>query len=364
MNIIKVLIVFSGLICMTACGGSGGSGSSGSSSSGSSSADDTLFYDAIKLVSPSFSSDDSSASFYQSDITTSWESGNPVYEVFYILQEFDPDTDQGVIDTSNLYKTMWESRGFFANTKSGCTAITEQIIAPPFDFGNEDITYNCAFNSESATGYDFAGAYKELDENSDIIAIDEGSEESGTTAVIKHGLFGFVWVDSGDNAHYEYGTMQAVLDTTTDDLSVDIAVWVDYDEENDYCYRNEITGNTSTHAFTIRAIKGNKVSGSTYTSIVGKGISQGEGEYFLLKVEGSGLDSSKYYCIGAEDSETELILMDPEGSDAVDDNCAEYQVDVDALVPFETSDLACATSDLNPGGSGTAAEGSVFLDFD
>lgn len=265
---------------------------------------------------------------------TDWDSGNILYEIFYLLRDFNPDTDQGVIDTSNLYKTMWESRGFFANTKTQCQTITDKVIAPPFDFGNEATSYGCAFNDG-----DFGGAYKETD--------------------AKYGLFGFLW---NDGTHSEYGTLQGNFNEASNDLSLDIAVWVDYATENDYCYRNDIDGNADTHLFTFRSIKGNNVPDNFFLSLVGKGYSQGSGKYFLLKATTSG-SSNRYYCIGADDGEEELRAMDASGSEAVDANCAEFQSDVDALTLFTTGDLACESSDFNPGGTGEAAEGTVLLDF-
>lgn len=319
------------------------------------------FYEATLDVAPSFSPAASNARLSPNAVTTTWESGNPVYELFYILREFNPDTDQGVIDTSNLYKTMWEARNFFSNTKSQCTAITEQTITPPFDFGNDATTYTCAYNEDAANGYDFGGAYKELDANGAVIPATEASR-TATDAAVKYGLFGFVWVDS-TNPHNEYGTLQGVLNTTTNDLSLDIAVWVDYTDQNDYCYRNDIEGNTDTHAFTFRSMKGNKVEGSSYTSIVGKGVSQGEGEYFLLKLFNNEFPAGKYYCIAATDGEAELQAMEAAGFNEPDANCAEYQTDVDAMTPFTTDNLACAEIDFNPGGTGTAAQGTIFLNY-
>ncbi|MBI2335284.1 MAG: hypothetical protein HYU97_00760 [Deltaproteobacteria bacterium] len=335
-----------------------GCGSSTNSNDQSSS--NTPFYDAVQLVAPSFTpvSNSSLNPLTMATVTTTWETGNPLYELFYILRTFNPDTDNGVIDTSNLYKSMWEAKNFFTNAKSNCQAITEQTITPPFNFENTATTYNCAYNEDTDGGYDFGGALKELDANGNIVEITSASRND-TTAAIKYGVFGFVWVDSN---HNEYGTLQAILDTLTDDLSVDIALWVDYDGANDYCYRNDINGNTSTHLFTFRSIKGNKVADSAYISIIGKGYSQGTGNYFLVKITNNDL-TGKYYCIGAEDGETELRAMSAEGSDTVDANCAPYQSDVDAITPFTTEDLACETSDFNPGGTGTASEGTIFLNY-
>lgn len=320
------------------------------------------FYTAGRETIPHFKPETSSASsspHVRAD--ASLVPGNPLYDIFYLLRDFDPNTDQGVIDTSNLLKTLYETNNFYPHTKSSCSAITEQVIVPPFNFGNVSTTYNCAFNEDASNGYDFGGAFKELDETGNILAITE-ERRNTTSAIFKYALFGFVWVDSNNN-HFEYGVLQAFLDALNKQLSIDIAVWVDYVGENDYCYRNDIDGNPETHEFMIRSIKGNKTPGSSYTSIVGKGFSQGAGKYFLLKVASSSLSTNRYYCVGADDGEAELATMDPNGSDSVDPNCAEYQAIVDSLTLFTTDHLACRSSDFNPGGTGMAAEGTIFLNF-
>lgn len=351
---------------------------------GSTITSETAIYDATLQVAPSFSRASSASVSLRStskEVSSAWESGNPLYDIFYILQEFNPDTDQGVIDTSNLYKTMWESRNFVANAKASCEAITAQAILPPFDFGNDPVEYDCAHNDiGTESGYDNGVAIMELDADGNPIEIAEGAsaDESigegegdgedetapsddpaaAPSAVVQRGVMGFIWVDP---SHYEYGSLQAELDASTDDLSLDIAIWVDYDGESDYCYRNDIDGNAQTHAFTIRSAKGNLSAISM--SAVGKGTSQGEGNHFLIKmVEGPVAD--RYFCIGAEDGEDELRAMDPEGSETVPEECQALQDEVDAMVPLVLGDLLCESTDLNPGGTGVAAEGTIFLDFE
>lgn len=340
-----------------------GCGSGGTETGTTGTIADTVFYDDIDQVAPVFAAA-GGTSLSSKSVNAEWAAGNPLYALFNILREFDPETDQGVVDTSNLYKTMWEGRNFLGNTRTACSTITEQVIAPPFDFGNPETTYNCAHNTEADDGYDIGGAIKDLDADGNIIvSSDEGEEEeegeeSEIEAAAKYGIFGFVW--PGD--HNEYGVLQGSFDSATDALLVDIAVWVDYADQADYCYRNDIDGDTETHLFTFRSIVGT-IEPESINSIVGKGVSQGEGEHFLLKIASTG-NEAKYYCIGADDGETELMAMDAEGSDTVDPNCADYQADVDALTMFTADDLACQTSDFNPGGTGTAAEGTIFLNFE
>lgn len=362
MKIFLNILLFFLMVSFAACGTTGTSSSGATQTGGTETGttetvttSDTVLYDGVLDVAPAFSPVGSSS--ISKALNTSWETGNPLYGLFYILREFDPDTDQEVIDTSNLFKTMYEAKNYMGSTRSECTAITEQAITPPFDFGNAAVTYNCAYNKEAENGYDIGGAMKDVDANGDVIAMTAEQKET-KSATAKYGLFGFVW--PGD--HNEYGVLQGFYDAATSALSVDIAVWVDYAGNNDFCYRNDIDGNAATHLFTFRSMKGNLVEGSDYLSIVGKGISQGAGNYFLIKMTNNDI-TGKYYCIGADDGETELMAMEVEGSDTVPENCAAYQADVDAMTMFTTADLACQSSDFNPDGTGTAAEGTIFLDF-
>lgn len=306
------------------------------------------FYEAIEEVLPSF---------LPNTGETSLTGDSPLAHLFYLLRTFNPETDQGVIDTSNLHKTLWESSGFLSNARGSCATIAEQVIIPPFDFGNLPTTYTCAFNQEGDDGYDFGGALKGLDGNGDPIAdLSDGSIDVRNW----YGLFGFVW--AGD--HFEYGVVQESYDKASADISVDIAVWVDYDGQQDYCYRNDIDGNATAHTFTLRSIKGNKVPQSDYVSFVGAGNSEGEGNYYLIKAAHSGGLENRYFCLRTDDGEEELLAIDPDGSDTVPVDCLAFETAVNATNPLTPADLACQSSDFNPGGTGLAAEGTIFLDYD
>ncbi len=380
MKVTRLFVVLVSIVVLAACGSgsslSSGDGSSSGGESGDTYSDSTLFYAAVQDVAPSFTAVSSASLSPRALASESWESGTSLYELFYIFQDFDNEIHQGVIDTSNLEKTMWESRNFFENTKNNCDSIVDQIIEPPFDFGNEGQEYNCAYNLEAEDGYHVGGAIMELDADGNPIensgssrssesevservarresdVVEEEEEEESDDAVVKQALVGFVW---NDGTHEELGVMEGILDTSTNELSLDIAVWVDYEGENDYCYRNEIEGNTETHAFSMRSAKGNLTH--TTFSAVGKGVAEGDDAHFLVKIDDA------YFCIGAEDGETELRAMDLDGIDPAETECAEYQDDVDAMEPLGIEDLACESSDLNPGGEGEAEEGTIFLEIE
>jgi len=189
---------------------------------------------------------------------------------------------------------------------------------------------------------------------SEVVEEESGEEsEEVDDAVVKQALVGFVW---NDGSHEELGVMEGSYNEVSHVLALDIAVWVDYEGENDYCYRNEIEGNTETHAFTMRSAKGNLTD--TTFSAVGKGVAEGEGAHFLVKM------NDAYFCIAGTDGEVELRAMDAEGSATAPEDCEEYQADVDAMELLGVDDLACESSDLNPGGEGEAEEGTIFLEIE
>ena len=292
--------------------------------------------------------------FEESDESSSqdWFWGRALFETFQFFRRFNDPEDQGVIDTSNFHKIGLEVNNFSSRTAESCSAISEQIITPPFNFGNGQVSYDCAFNKEASSGYNFGGAIKEVYEDDVHVSF--------------YGVYGFVWVDTpkdDSKGHLEFGSAQVSVNNLTDDQSVDFAMWVDYEGGSDYCYRNDIDGNTKTNIFTIRSIKGSLDENMAYISIVGKGRSGGVGHYMLLKVRADNV-YDKYFCIKANSGEDDLRAMDPLGSRVVPEKCAEYQEDVDSMIPFTTDDLACESSDFNPGGIGVASEGTIYLNFE
>ncbi len=323
-----------------------------------------VFYNATLEVMPVFAAEESSISLETAALTTSWGPGNPLYEVFYNLQEFDPGTEG--IDISNLHKMAYSAQELYSQTKANCSAITVQEISPPFNLGNENTTYNCAFNYDDPTGEDFGGAIEERDEDGNIIEMTEDSRQD-ETAIVKKGLFGFIWLGPAVD---EYGVMQGSYNATTGDLSLDLAFWADEESQSDHCLRHDIDGNAGSHLFAFRSMKTGNVDAGSYISLVGSGYSQGEGRYFLLKIitddMAAELGGARYYCIPVGSGEAELRAMNsenPAGSETVAESCADLQEQVDALPMFTAADLACEASKFNPGGT-DPAEGTIFLNFE
>lgn len=55
--------------------------------------------------------------------------------------------------------------------------------------------------------------------------------------------------------------------------------------------------------------------------------------------------------------------MDYMGSDTVIDECTEYKSEVDRLTFFILNDLPQSNADFNSGGTGLAAERTIYLNF-
>jgi hypothetical protein len=170
------------------------------------------------------------------------------------------------------------------------------------------------------------------------------------------------WSTGLSNAGDSYGVMQGNYNDSTGALEIDMAVYFDYDSIEDFSIRLELVGNAQTHAFTTRFGKSN--AGGFLISVVGKGVSQGEDRFFLFKVTVPDLSiDGKYFCFPASADEDTLIAEDDTGSVTVPADCSSYENDVDSLTAFTSSDIPTSTSDFNTGGTGTAAEGTIFLDI-
>ncbi len=243
----------------------------------------------------------------------------------------------------------WAGAGGDSGDSAKCEAFaSEKVVNSPFDFG-ENETYSCAVNRGS-----MGDAYP-----SGIAA-----GQSGTDGAIKKLLASFVWAGDGDEG--EFNAIQGTYNESTKDLNLHFAQLVDHGDSH-FGRRIRITGNVEDHSFVLRSLSGpkdvNEVGGS-WVSIVGKGISQGTGNYFLLKIKSNqtGWESGKYLCFNANINKTELDALEtakPTGDATVDANCADFQTEVDALTFFEfATDMPHAVSDF----SGKTSS-SILLDY-
>ncbi len=268
------------------------------------SSSDNFFYLATKEVAPAFNGAASKK------MTRALTSGTLIYAVFELLRDYEYPADEGVIDMHNIYKVLYTAGQIYETAESGCSPITEASVASPFDLGITD-AYNCAGNSGTMSDtYANGFAIKDADP-------------------VKYALLTYRWAP-GTPDHEEHGILQGSYNEAAGDLSLKMIHNVFYAASDGFVVRSDIEGNATTHAFTLKSISAGTGTSTNYTSIVGKGISQGSGNYFLLKVNSDAV-TGKYFCIPADATETELEGMTAAGYDTVDASCSAYQADVDAM---------------------------------
>lgn len=271
----------------------------------------------------------------------------PYQYVFDTLRSWDPATDNGKVDMSNIYHVLDVTGEKYQNAaRSGaCTAFSvRKVVKSPFIFADFEDSYACAANNGAmGEAYPFSVA----------------ADEEGTNAAIKHLLTGFVWAGTATTG--EYNVIQGKFTEATKALTLRFAQVVDHDQSR-FSRRTSIDGNAGEHSFTIRSVYGSMTGPTSSYSIVGKGISQGDGKYFLFKVRASdAIGNDKYICFKAGSKGEDLLALqtvNASGSTTVDTNCSAYQTDVDAMTFFTYADMPhTAASFTGKGGS------SILLDF-
>lgn len=238
------------------------------------------FYSAAMNVAPVIEA----TTLSEAALTTAFESGNPIYEVFNAFREYLDSRDSGVIDSSNIYKLLFDAAIVYDMAITEVTALaTPTAIPSPFDFGNTPPTYTDASDN-----------YAML-RNGDTI----------------HALLTWTWDESPTMS---YGIIEGNFNDTTGNVTLDMVYLVDYplSDEPDYCLRTHISGNEDTHQFTMKAAKYNIGTDSYAVSMIGTGISQSNNvdDHFLLKIIDNdnlaGYSGGRYYKFSAGADETEL----------------------------------------------------------
>lgn len=345
----KLIVILSILIAAIFIGGCGGissttSSSDGSSSDGSSSGDSSsfdlpdgekAFYNAVMDITPVIETTSSTSAVRA--VTTSWDSGNPAYEIFNAFQEYVFPRDEGVIDTSNVYKLLFEAGNSYDRAVDSAVELPAlTVIVSPFDF--EDV----------------AGSYTHASSNYALL-------KDGDTV---HALLTWIW---DEDPKFSYGVFKGDFNTATGDIELDMAYLVDYPPDGDpdggdsnYCLRTYISGNEDTHSFTLRASKVGTQDGYYAISMVGTGISRSDNpdNYFLLKIIDndnlSGYPEGRYYKFSAGADETAFKahpingyavgeFNDPDGYTAILDSMTFFSLDgsdhATSVSDFLNSDL-------------------------
>ncbi|HAP42682.1 MAG: hypothetical protein A2087_03200 [Spirochaetes bacterium GWD1_61_31] len=225
--------------------------------------------------------------------------GQPMYNLYYIFQDYVYPDDEGVVDTGNLYKLLFESSQIFVNRRIEAAAISPTAIASPFDFGNSVKTFTNAFNSieEGGGNYDYTLAYA----------------MNGDTVEACYGYTVREAVDGGTK------TQRQIFETTFNEVTGDIALdFCTFDDKpigtaDDFGRRAYVEGNMLDHSFFIQFVTG---QGSP---VVGMGISLGAG-YFILcqadttpvyyRLEAGATEGNFEAAVGVTDIG---LLTDPDG---------------------------------------------------
>ena len=316
--------------------------SGGSSSSTTNNNDDTTsLYATVKSTAPSFSATVSAAPGLKAQVVSAPSITDMAMNVaFQLLRNYTYPDDEGKVDMTNIYKVLWEASHYIDDAAMMCSpisAVTDSAIAPyPFsDFLGH--TYDCGGSQAESGGYGSSAAYRASGDD-------------------RYMLVSYKWAPDATQ-QIAIGVIQASYNDVTKDVSLIFAQAVNYpagstmggSTGNGFATRTRITGNSATHAFELKML-------TQMASLVGKGISQGTGNYFLIR------NGTDYYCLPAGATETDLAAIAPTDLANVSANCESYKTAVSTMTPYDIStdvpniDL----SDFNHGVAGTPVHYQMF----
>jgi len=294
-----------------------------------------LFYNNTSSTTPVFEPSSSLASSVIA-LTSSWESGNPLYSVYFTLREFLASRDEGVVDRSNLYKLLIDVDTVYSALTSAVGTITEQTIISPFS-QLPSIECNRLVNDSTNQR---AGALKETTEEVDAIV---------------------TWIWTTGSTQEEYGIATLNYNKLTGDVTVEMTFSVDYNlatTATDYNLRCWVTGNTTTNTFKFKYIIGDM-------KIVAEGVSRGAGNYMLFKYSSG--EAVNYMVVPGDADEDFFIAQNTSPTNIYTDptslpaSVEAYKDWVLGTTFFTSSNLLTDTSNLN---SGNPQAGTIYLDYD
>jgi len=281
--------------------------------------------------------------------SANWTSGNTLYEIYQLIRRYNNDTDNGVVDGSNMHKALYEANNYVSTALSGCLtsandgtvvtdhSITNQAITPPFDFGSDLLTqtYNCAYTVND-TGTPTSGV---LTNYTKSFAVKYASG-------IYYMLMGWY---ADETTQTTPSVTQLEYDTNTNDIKLNNAYLVNYNDGSSYNVRIYIRGNTATHLFSLKLFK---YSTGVNPSIAGYGYSEGTDKYYLFKVTDSNNTTGKYFCIPANATEDDMKAMNDAGDTTVPTLCAGLETGLPTNYNTDGSDSPTTVSKFT--GAGTS----------
>ena len=280
-------------------------------------------FEASKEIAPSFD---------ETAVKTEWDPDDPMEALFNGFRMFDPEIHQGIIDGSNFFRALYDMNENLEMMLEVAEAIDPVVIQEPYEFGNSVVYDHAANTYEEESGRTYTDGYAYRIDG-DVI----------------HYLVTYR-VTENEGLQSTLGQLQGSYNSVSGDLDLAYIYLVEYSDGVYYGVRNEITGNELTHEFELRMV--NYDSHGGVTSMAGKGLSQGEDAFFLVKMDyGYGEDpyGERYYVFPSTADEAFLQAMDRTGLqyEELPVEVADFQADVNDLVLFVTEDLPTSHTDFN-----------------
>lgn len=225
--------------------------------------------------------------------------GGPTFRLYQVFRAYSYPADEGIIDTGNIYKLIYEASSILDGDKSRAEPITPTPLQSPFNFGTGPIEYDHLYNQAEGM----------VEENGNTYYKTLAYKEDGTTT---HAVFGYTVeepVTGGIKTQRQI--FLTSFDTLGKDLTLDFATFDDkpITDTNDFGRRFYVEGNADTHEFFCHLATGR----TSVTSLVGKGVSDGTG-YYVLCLPGSVRADDKYYKLPAGATLEDFESLDEAGS--------------------------------------------------
>lgn len=250
------IILMLPVIFLLACG-SGGSSSNGAIT--------TAMEDIAKETTPALTE----AAITSLVFTTDQESSDKE-TIYDTLMSYDPalDAPPNEVGITNVYKLLYQTDQYISQYSSNCQTEVNSAIVIPF-YGESTATYQCT---------------------NVLTATHNGETQNKSCAWKVNGsVMNYVTVYDHPDANSGAGDEAVVYgtyDSSTGEVELNMAGFWSNEGVN-----TRITGNATTHEFTFA-----RADGSSGQRFVGAGISQGSGNHFLFKFEGT---PNRYYCYNA-----------------------------------------------------------------
>jgi hypothetical protein len=290
-----------------------------------------------------------------------WADGQIGYNIYNLLRE----AQYGVTDNSNLYMNLKSADQSYVSYGGQATKLdAAKAVASPFNFG---------------TGYDISDL--SFDYGANGLTGNSSSSSAASIALRADGdnryllIASYPTVSSSD---YSKSVMQVSYNSSNGAIKLNQVLYLRYVTGTMagqiYANRMWIDGNAKTHTFKVKAIQGGKSQTGDFTykySLVGNGVSQGTGNYFLINIKNGPSATSTYFCVesGMTGDQFKAFFVDATtgaGATSVNDtslaNCTDYKTYVSGIADgtdatngglMTAGDLAQTDTDAHFVGTGT-----------